>query len=580
MPPRPKKHTTNADPAAAGLTGRQHEILALLQAGKGNKAIATELGIGLGTVKQHVVALFRKLNVTSRAAAISHGYDVDWHPYPSTASLLSAPAEDSLVELRPACVLSIAATGGPDGWRMLNRHVTAVVADHDWTTVALPGSGIDIIFGLHRVGEADSLHALAAARDIAAAMDAAGMAVQAGLAAGFLVASMHVHGGWTGESVAGRTIARARGLRDAAAPGTLLSDVAYRRLAAFAGRVDDPADDDGAVPLTGAPPWRPAAAARPRPMVGRAAEMETLRRAMAAAAGAAIGMRALVEAEAGMGKTTLGAALAQQALPGHVGWATARCGGGGIAATLAAIGRRKGRPLANPGPREALAGVRRGLEKGPLALFIDDVHDAGDGDAAILAEAAALADSAPVLLVAAGRRLRHPALAGLTWQPRLRLGRLSPADMAALIDARGGAAMDPDDRAAIADLAQGVPLFAVELLRSAATLPHRADMARLPPLSLIALVLSRLDGRGLDRTLLRQAARCDAISEGMLRVRTYREPSTFEQELAKVMEAGVLSRDGDGIIRFAHPLVREVLRCVMLADRPGSDAWKAAALAI
>ncbi|HDQ41159.1 MAG TPA: response regulator transcription factor [Desulfonatronum sp.] len=48
----------------AKLSPRQRQILEFIRRGKSNNEIAFDLGIGVGTVKQHVVALFRKLKVT------------------------------------------------------------------------------------------------------------------------------------------------------------------------------------------------------------------------------------------------------------------------------------------------------------------------------------------------------------------------------------------------------------------------------------------------------------------------------------------------------------------------------------
>ncbi len=55
--------------SAPHLTPRQAQVLALLTEGLSNKAIARELGLGEGTVKVHIAALFRALGVTSRAGA-------------------------------------------------------------------------------------------------------------------------------------------------------------------------------------------------------------------------------------------------------------------------------------------------------------------------------------------------------------------------------------------------------------------------------------------------------------------------------------------------------------------------------
>ena len=55
--------------AAPALTPRQQQVLQLLVQGKSNKEIARSLGLGEGTVKIHMAALFRNLGVANRAAA-------------------------------------------------------------------------------------------------------------------------------------------------------------------------------------------------------------------------------------------------------------------------------------------------------------------------------------------------------------------------------------------------------------------------------------------------------------------------------------------------------------------------------
>ncbi|KAA6184323.1 response regulator [Thiohalocapsa marina] len=57
------------EPAFSDLTRREMEILCHLAAGQSNKVIARELGITDGTVKLHVKAILRKLNVHSRVEA-------------------------------------------------------------------------------------------------------------------------------------------------------------------------------------------------------------------------------------------------------------------------------------------------------------------------------------------------------------------------------------------------------------------------------------------------------------------------------------------------------------------------------
>lgn len=52
--------------AYAMLTGREMEVLRLVAEGHGNKAVARELAIAVGTVKSHLKAIFEKLGAKSR----------------------------------------------------------------------------------------------------------------------------------------------------------------------------------------------------------------------------------------------------------------------------------------------------------------------------------------------------------------------------------------------------------------------------------------------------------------------------------------------------------------------------------
>lgn len=61
------------------LTPRQQDVLDLLVQGKTNKEIAIALGLGEGTVKIHMAAIFRYFGVNNRAAAAVAGA----RPYPN-----------------------------------------------------------------------------------------------------------------------------------------------------------------------------------------------------------------------------------------------------------------------------------------------------------------------------------------------------------------------------------------------------------------------------------------------------------------------------------------------------------------
>jgi DNA-binding NarL/FixJ family response regulator len=77
--PARRCHHAAVSPAAASqtlehlrnvLTERQVEVLQLLSQGKPNKLIGRSLGISEGTVKIHLAAIFRALNVRNRTEAV------------------------------------------------------------------------------------------------------------------------------------------------------------------------------------------------------------------------------------------------------------------------------------------------------------------------------------------------------------------------------------------------------------------------------------------------------------------------------------------------------------------------------
>ena len=64
------------EPSVARLTGRQIEILTMLSKGQPNKTIAAALDLSEKTVKAHITAIFRALNVVNRTQAAAVGREV------------------------------------------------------------------------------------------------------------------------------------------------------------------------------------------------------------------------------------------------------------------------------------------------------------------------------------------------------------------------------------------------------------------------------------------------------------------------------------------------------------------------
>ena len=60
--------TADVSVVAAGLSQREHEVLALIAAGRSNSAIARELVITCGAVEKHVANVFCKLGLAPSPA--------------------------------------------------------------------------------------------------------------------------------------------------------------------------------------------------------------------------------------------------------------------------------------------------------------------------------------------------------------------------------------------------------------------------------------------------------------------------------------------------------------------------------
>ena len=68
--PQPPPHERTPSIDDIGLTPRQAEVLSLLLQGLPNKLIARQLNLSVETVKDHVAAVLRALNVSSRTQAV------------------------------------------------------------------------------------------------------------------------------------------------------------------------------------------------------------------------------------------------------------------------------------------------------------------------------------------------------------------------------------------------------------------------------------------------------------------------------------------------------------------------------
>ncbi|MFD0265726.1 BTAD domain-containing putative transcriptional regulator [Streptomyces sp. NPDC127106] len=331
-----------------------------------------------------------------------------------------------------------------------------------------------------------------------------------------------------------------------------------------------------------------------RAFVGRERELGVL----AAAAGAALrgGAVALVSGEAGAGKSSLlecfsaglraqGWTVVEGRCPDDAGapaaWAWAQALGrlasvlppdpvGPLAALIT-----PGSPVADSAAGDATAGrfhlhsafnqwLTAAAAHRPLAVFIDDLHEADAETLALLGSAAGI-DGAPLLVVAAFRpghadaRLA-PLLAALARREpfRVALDGLDRTEVAALVRAVCGA--DVDDRVvtALAERTGGNPFYVTESARLLASGQAQADAAGVPDgiRDVVRERLARLPDGAAD--ILRLAA--VAGTETHVAVLSAAAPAAAVIEaLEACVTAGLLTEPGPGRVRFTHPLLRDTV---------------------
>jgi DNA-binding CsgD family transcriptional regulator len=523
-----------------GLSARQRQILELLRAGKVNKEIANDLGIGLGTVKQHVVALFKKLNVRNRTMAVSvTTVNSDKHG--------EAHVDDGLLEKRPCVVVSFALT--PDVLAESARLLHRVLAEHayDQNTIYLSRheAGGDLILGIQQTHEQEHFQSLRVVTGIVRDLDAAGMdtrnELKSGMNVGLAIASMRRFGGWSGEALVSAIIAQARALAEKVAPGHLsLGDEACLLFDALGPTAHQhlvptlPFDDLDHVP------WRfDLKAANEAALVGREAELAELTQSIKRAARGGSGVRIHIEAETGMGKSSLCRAAISLVMKLGGEWRYLFCQA--VEGSCAVHESAEGRPV----PLADLPSVLGipGSARSPTLCVIDDAHFLPADIRSDLLHRP-LADG-QVLLLTGRRQPGEESIFNKTFH----LGRLPFSTCQVIVGAQGHE-FEARQIKDIAEQAAGVPLFAAELAKSGGKLP----------LSLRFVVAGRMDRLGLDRQLLRCVARSPgswSAAQLVASMHEAREKTVAAAEQA--LAAGVLKRDEQDRYHYSHPLLRQAV---------------------
>lgn len=531
------------------LTPRQRQILELLQAGKVNKEIANELGIGVGTVKQHVVALFKRLNVRNRTMAVSRGMGLLQPQHNGGGAMLM----DGLLERRPCIVLSVVLPEEAErqAVRFMHGFLAALAYDYDALFLARKGNAGDLIFGIQRVTEFDLINALRTAytiySDIARQFPDLACLMRGGMTAGLAVASMKRFGGWSGEAVASAAIGMARELASSAPPEKIVVGPEVLEVMQALGIN---VGQDIAKPLSflslDTLCWTGERSSFA--FVGRNAELNSLKAALHESAQGK-GALVFLRGEAGMGKSRLCREVSNLCM-----------GLGGVVHSF------HGQPNfleeernSHPSQGEYPLSVDSLLEvlhssplKFPELVVVDDFHLLQKEKQNLLWEAIAASLNRGRIVLVAARRYAEP----LPVQAKLvQLGKLSSDDLADLVHVvleQRAESLPHSGIQSIVDKAAGVPLFAVELAK------HRGDWKK--ALTLMIVVSSRLDNLGIDRKLLNAVAR----NSGKVTVKDVAEylredSGNLRQSLERAEASGVVLQGPDGRLSISHPLLRQLI---------------------
>jgi class 3 adenylate cyclase len=401
------------------------------------------------------------------------------------------------------------------------------------------GDAVFAVFGWPIAHDDDALratHCALAIRDgLAHLDDPSGEALQVriGLATGEVVAAPRGVPGEMDWSLTGPAVTTAARIQGLAGPGEILLDEPTRRAARKRLTVEDlgervlrgqtrPVRIGRLLEDTGFQPWRPPAGR----FVGRVAEREGLKRLLDALQADRHGGVALVEGEAGIGKSRLLADLEASARSAGVAWtwvdnvsygkadpyrfgrslAQAVADEHGIdsgsfvrqllftddvdprdvrrwAGAIAAIAREAAfsgweaeAELVPPDPAEVASAVRsltrayleRLLEQdGPRVVVIDDLHWLDASSGGIFEEVVAVARRGPLLVLVGSRPEgpSHPTL-DAPGVLRIRLTGLDEPETGELARAVAGAEVDADDARRLHERTSGNPLFIGEVVRA------------------------------------------------------------------------------------------------------------------
>lgn len=533
---------TRSTPAVmAELTQRQEQILQLMQQGKVNKEIARELDISLGTVKQHLVAVFKKLNVQNRTMAVARLAE-----FKDQSGFDAVFTKETLIARRPAIILSLKVPSylPQAGMKLFHTCLAEIAFDSQALFISREAGDGDLVFGLKRSSAQDIRTAIRVAGHVFKVMKAfvtedlkhekSNKVLTGALVAGLIRVSQNRFGGWSGETVGSNLLTLGHKLRDSAATNHLVFN---SQAASVMQALNLPLPSDTSnqqllfSELHSLNRWN---LADDQPLVGRDEELQLIDDLLAEKY-----RILLLEGESGMGKSRLCREAARLALKEDRQL---------FYINILPSGFFDSEHYPN---LEQLGQVFADINQADKSfLVLDDAHHLTLESKTLLVS---FLNNLPkgVQVVVCGRQPQRYAI-NETLHSIYRLIHLNRLDEASIVTLINEApSHEATDIAAIVERARGIPLFAKELLHSTNKNPIS--------LALMITIASRIDKFKVDWKLLYCVASHD-------------EPVNLEQ-LSKLMQddlayiktaiehaetLGVLIYQPNAV-SFRHPLVQNII---------------------
>ncbi len=522
----------------------------MIRQGKSNHEIAFDLGLGLGTVKQHVVALFRKLKVSSRAMAVVQGQRQEAF----AAGTALSESTETILQRRPCVVLSVTVDDqNPAALKALQKSMFDIANSSGDIFISRKGMGGDLILGIDRILESHPLQALMATGEIYRKLESfvsSQTSIKGALTAGLAMASMYRQGGWSGEALASSTIVLARHRALETDPGTLFLDQtfiqAFRACSGILSLNQSQLVDfkDPKTSLKYFSPWPDASYGREKDIARLFSALEDSAR---------VNNRAvLLWGDSGSGKSSLCHGLSGLLKSRNKAFRLLSCLPPGLSFPFFDVQE------AHPCGLKSIIEDLSGGSAEDLVIF-DDLHQADEKILSAVQEH--LLHKYTVLLV-------HRDRLNISGKQQFRLSPLTRGSMAKVVaDNFASGHVNPDHLQQTSDYiaasAAANPFFAAEMARCREFIdslfsPER-ELKPYLPIQIIIRVSAHLDRLNMDSKLLRAVAfRKKGIK--LLELAHYLgdDEASVKGSVRRAADNGILITSGN-VVRFAHPMFQRVI---------------------